>query len=312
MKEQNAQKVKAIVRTALRVMGVAVACVFAAFALLLAFLVWDARFVVNEIDRAEFAADGSVLVLEQVGHPAFFNDVDGRIIWERDGQELCRTDISVANDGGPLGSGDWEITQLGEDACTIILRGEEQYPEEIILYPDGTSSVRQLENEPFGFGHSEQNQNNTDGDGTDNSQVDGQQRIKEQQMREEALADLERERRIREGFFAVLADSFADEYAAGAEFEMDLGAKGQWRVVVSDTAQDIDYLEYDRMSENGRCLLYTWIHAEKGTDGTWGPSDAQLQDTFAVEESSGEVVASGKRDWSESGSQEYHDLTGEW
>ena len=51
--------------------------------------------------------------------------------------------------------------------------------------------------------------------------------------------------------------------------------------------------------------------ADKVADGSWAPADAQIIDVYAYDEKSGAVVASGKKSWSDSGTQEYRDLTGE-
>ena len=81
--------------------------------------------------------------------------------------------------------------------------------------------------------------------------------------------------------------------------------------VLHESAADITYLEYDRDSRNGNCGLYVLLKAAKSSDGSWSQSEAQMQNTYAYEYSTGAIVESGKVDWSDSGNEEYRKLTGE-
>lgn len=113
---------------------------------------------------------------------------------------------------------------------------------------------------------------------------------------------------IHEGFQAIYAQVFEPK---GLNCFQDADAKGNERLVLSETSSQLEYVLFDRRSANEKCLLYVQYRASKDADGTWSPADAQILDIYAYEEDSGAVVASGKKSWSDSGTQEYRDLTGE-
>ncbi|QJD12585.1 YcxB family protein [Streptococcus canis] len=104
-----------------------------------------------------------------------------------------------------------------------------------------------------------------------------------------------------------------DEYfaAKGSIFKESYTAKGGMYFVLNESDSDISYLQYDRDSQNGKCGLYVLFKASKSLDGSWSPNDAQMQNTYAYEYSTGAIVESGKTDWSDTGSKEYQKLTGE-
>ena len=104
-----------------------------------------------------------------------------------------------------------------------------------------------------------------------------------------------------------------DKYfaAKGSTFKESYTAKGRMYFVLHESAADITYLEYDRDSRNGNCGLYVLLKAAKSSDGSWSQSEAQMQNTYAYEYSTGAIVESGKVDWSDSGNEEYRKLTGE-
>lgn len=113
---------------------------------------------------------------------------------------------------------------------------------------------------------------------------------------------------IHEGFQAIYAQVFEPQ---GLSCFQDADAKGNERLVLSETSSQVEYVLFDRRSANEKCLLYVQYRANKDTDGSWSPADAQILDIYAYDEESGAVVSSGKKSWSDSGTQEYCDLTGE-
>ena len=113
---------------------------------------------------------------------------------------------------------------------------------------------------------------------------------------------------IHEGFQAIYAQVFEPQ---GLSCFQGADAKGNERLVLSETSSQVEYVLFDRCSANEKCLLYVQYRASKDADGSWSPADAQILDIYAYEEDSGAVVASGKKSWSDSGTQEYRDLTGE-
>lgn len=124
---------------------------------------------------------------------------------------------------------------------------------------------------------------------------------------QESSQDSESEQ-IREGALEIFDQYFAAE---GSTFQEGYTAKGDTYFVLNENDSDITYLQYDRDSQNGNCGLYVLFKASKSSDGSWSPSDAQMQNTYAYEYSTGAIVESGKTDWSDAGSEEYQNLTGE-
>ena len=102
-------------------------------------------------------------------------------------------------------------------------------------------------------------------------------------------------------------------YTAKGNLYLDLGSR--------DAGQEGDALDtgtyrftlvYDRPSKNGACelfVLYKEHYTEK--DGQMLNDATQILDMYAVEKTTGKTVASGRHAWSDVGSREYRDLTGE-
>lgn len=101
---------------------------------------------------------------------------------------------------------------------------------------------------------------------------------------------------------AVLAEegySYEVCYNAKGNLYIDLGSKE------SDDGKTYYYrLVYDRPSKNGACELFVLYRSAGGTDEV-------IEDMYAVEMDSGKVVISGKKTWSDVGTEEYRELTGE-
>lgn len=96
----------------------------------------------------------------------------------------------------------------------------------------------------------------------------------------------------------------------GDGFEVSYTAKGEAFVILSDDGETVRYLMYDRDSANGSCGLYVLYEAKK-EDGSSSSADAEILDMYAFEYATGATADSGRTSWSDAGSQEYLDLTGE-
>lgn len=81
--------------------------------------------------------------------------------------------------------------------------------------------------------------------------------------------------------------------------------------MLNSSEKGIQYLMYDRDSSNGRCGLYVYGQARKNTDGSYSLTDAVLKDVYAYEYRTGKAVSGGRTAWSDPGSAEYRELTGE-
>ena len=91
-------------------------------------------------------------------------------------------------------------------------------------------------------------------------------------------------------------------YNAKGNLYIDLGSK------ISDEADGGTYnyrFVYDRPSKNGACELFVLYRSAQGTD------DEVIVDMYAVETNTGKVVVSGKKTWSDVGTAQYREITGE-
>ena len=107
---------------------------------------------------------------------------------------------------------------------------------------------------------------------------------------------------IYEGYRTIYQQYFADE---GCDFMISYGANGNSRVILNENEEIIEYLVYDRLSENEKCELYVLYRSKKNTDGSWYISEAEILDIFAYSMSTKDVVSSGKTSWSATGSEEH-------
>ena len=109
------------------------------------------------------------------------------------------------------------------------------------------------------------------------------------------------------GYQAILYAAFPEAGTA----QISYGAKGESWCVVSESGTDIEYLMYDRDSRNGSCGLYVLFRAGKDAGGSWGLSNAVMEDVYAYEYGTGRVVSSGRTSWADAGNDEYREMTGE-
>ena len=87
------------------------------------------------------------LTLIQIGEPAWpFGAASGRLILKEGNTQISKADFELKNDGCSISSSDWAVT-WNEDSVEVVLSGEEQFDEQILLYFDGTTQRRTLDNE---------------------------------------------------------------------------------------------------------------------------------------------------------------------
>ena len=91
------------------------------------------------------SSDGKYeLTLQAVGEPDWpFGSASGRLILMEGKDKISQTDFELHNDGGSITSNCWKVTWY-EDYVEVILSGEEQFDEQVILYFDGTKEIQQL------------------------------------------------------------------------------------------------------------------------------------------------------------------------
>lgn len=84
------------------------------------------------------------VVLQAVGEPEWpFGSASGRLVLKEGEDKISQTDFELHNDGASISSSCWKVT-WHEDYVEIILSGEEQIDEQVILYFDGTKEIQQL------------------------------------------------------------------------------------------------------------------------------------------------------------------------
>lgn len=84
------------------------------------------------------------LELLTIGEPDWpFGAASGRLILKEGQDKISQIDFELHNDGGIITSNCWKVTWY-EDYVEVILSGEEQFDEQIILKFDGTIDMKQL------------------------------------------------------------------------------------------------------------------------------------------------------------------------
>ena len=113
---------------------------------------------------------------------------------------------------------------------------------------------------------------------------------------------------IYDGYRTIYQQYFADE---GCDFMISYSASGNSRAILNENEEIIEFLAYDRLSENEKCELYVLYRSKKNADGSWHISEAEILDIFAYNVSTKDVVSSGKTSWSATGNEKYYEVTGE-
>lgn len=113
-----------------------------------------------------------------------------------------------------------------------------------------------------------------------------------------------REEAAKAVYDAVLAEE-------GFSYEVCYNAKGNLYIDLGNRTSEEDgkvysySLVYDRTSKNGACELLVLYRRVEGSDND------VIVDMYAVETATGKVAASGRKAWSDVGTKEYREMTGE-
>ena len=94
-------------------------------------------------------------------------------------------------------------------------------------------------------------------------------------------------------------------------YEFKLTAKGEDYIILNDTDDAVEFLQYDRDSANGSCALYVYERCPKDANGSWSRQEAQILNIYAYHYWDGATAASGKTGWGDAPTKEYSELTGE-
>lgn len=264
-----------------------------AAAILLGSFLYITRYKTSDVDTVRSENGKYEAVLQAVGEPGCpFGSAPGRLVLKGEGETISKTDIEIANDGGPVSEKNWRVI-WGEDHVEIRLSGGEQYDELVTMYYDGSVESRQLTTY---YGSDVDNVSGDTDRGTEDAETgtDG------------GLFPGEQE--ITDGYKAVygFCSGRADDP------EVYFGAKeSSSRCILSEDEDTVEYLTYSGRSQNEKCGLYVRYLNKKNADGTWDNTDGTIVDIYAYVYESGVVVSSGKTQWEDAGSDAYREVTGE-
>ncbi len=121
------------------VLGV-IAAVFIIAVVFWGSIVYVSDYKITKVDTS-VSPDGTYeLVLQAVGEADWpFGSASGRLILYEGKRRISKADFELWDDGGCIRSSIWEVS-WHEDYVKVILSGEEQFDEQIILYFDNQSS----------------------------------------------------------------------------------------------------------------------------------------------------------------------------
>ena len=292
----------------LKAAALAVLAVVLTAAVFLGLLVYVVRYKIETKDRSDSPDETHTLFLQSVGSPVFFGPSHGRLVLKEEGKRVLVYRFTLYDDGKVIRPESWQVS-WEETYVEVLLFGEEQSDVQVRLFYDGKTESESL---PTQYGKAAGSSGKSgDSSGKEKEKISRMPDDQENSTDGFAQKDLEqdlRELRIEEGFQKVYDAVFAE---AGDTYAESSDAKGNLQIILQEDKTQIRYLTYDRESENGRCGLYVAYLCEKAPDGSWSPMEARMLDTYAYVYETGDVIASGKTSWEETGSREYQEAAGE-
>ena len=121
-----------------------VAAAFIMIAVLWGSFVYVSDYKITEADTSVSPDGTHELVLQAVGEADFpFGSASGQLILKEGKTEITKAGFELFDDGGNICSSIWKVA-WHEDCVKVILSGDEQLDEQIILYFDGRKEVKQL------------------------------------------------------------------------------------------------------------------------------------------------------------------------
>lgn len=131
---------KKIMKTVLYIMGLPIAL----FVVVLLCILYETNYKKTICDTSVSLDKIYKLELLTIGEPDWpFGAASGRLILKEGQDKISQIDFELHNDGGIITSNCWKVTWY-EDYVEVILSGEEQFDEQIILNFDGTVDMKQL------------------------------------------------------------------------------------------------------------------------------------------------------------------------
>ena len=266
--------------------------------LLVAALVYELNFAVSTVDTSTSPDGRYTLELQSVGEPLFFSSTSVRLVLKFGRYEVSRVDTSIADDGAQARPSNWQVS-WEDTGAEVRPRGSEQSDELVTMGFDGSiSRGRAVADENLG--------ELPDADATTDETSAPQAPTGDDAMSSE-LAQEEAEE-IDTGYRAVYDAVLKPQ---GYGFQVTNNAKGDEQIILSKDSEKVVLLIYDRESANGACALFALESCPVEDYGSWSIDNASLLDEYAYVHETGQVIASGKTSWSDGGSQEFRDATGE-
>lgn len=262
-------------------------------ALLAVALVYELDYAVRTVDTSTSPDGRYTLELQSVGEPMFFSPAGARLVLKFDRYEVSRMDTQISDDGGQVRPTSWQVS-WEDTGAEVRLKGSEQNDELVTMGFDGSVSTgRATADESLG----ELPDTKTDGPA---APTDGEVASSEVAQQEAEEIDA--------GYKAVYDAALKSQ---GYGYQVTYNAKGDEQVILSQDSEKVVILVYDRESANGACALFALESCPVEDYGSWSIEEAALLDEYAYVHETGEVIASGKTSWSDAGTQEFRDVTGE-
>jgi hypothetical protein len=278
-----------VAKTVLAVVG----GVVVVMGLLAAALVYELNYAVSTVDTSVSPDGNYTLELQSVGEPMFFSPAGARLVLKFGRYEVSRMDTQISDDGGQVRPTSWQVS-WEDSGAEVRLKGSEQSDELVTMGFDGSVSTgRATADESLGeLPDAETNTSPAPTDGGAASSEVAQQEAEQ----------------IDAGYKAVYDAALKSQ---GYGYQVTYNAKGDEQVILSQNSEKVVLLIYDRESANGACALFALESCPVKGYGSWSIEEATLLDEYAYAYETGEVIASGKTSWSDTGTQEFRDATGE-
>lgn len=131
---------KKIIKVLLGIIGT----FLATMSIIIGIFYYELNYKIEDVDTS-ISPDGKYeLVLQAVGEPVFFSEADGRVVFKEGKRIVAKCSFDLYDDGGSIRSEVWKVTWKDE-AVEILISGDEQNDELIIIFYDGRSEYYQLD-----------------------------------------------------------------------------------------------------------------------------------------------------------------------
>ena len=275
----------------------------------LGYVRYKTRYEAEQIS-VSMSPDGDYeLVIYSVGEPDFpFGAAHGRLVLKGKKKTVAYRSFEVANDGARFYDGDIETTWYG-DRVEVVVSGSEQRDELVTLRFNGQTSSRRLTTRYRKEDTDIEKDSEQDSAAMEKGSEDSREYVENSADSnvDFAAEDQPENKEITVGYQTIF-EKYSD--ATAEKFEVRYGAsESSSRCILSEDDNSVEYIVYYGKSENGKCGLYVRYRTEKGRDGTYAYSSAEIKDIYAYVFSSGEVISSGKTNWEDTGTDEFERVT---